>query len=196
MGWTGCSPRGDSLQRLYRSTLRSSPWIPPHRAWPASARGRGKLIEHRERRTRRKPNAMPDTAWITAACTTLPALPHDQPGSIASASTWPSRYPCQLSENIRRPPAARDDGAAYPAKTPRAERQDRGCNAVPSAVLLFDEQHWSSLPKTIRPQPGRICENGLPQDYGKARSESLCSCAEQLVRSGSMIRNRHSFQCA
>ena len=26
MGWTGCFPRGDSLQRLPRSTRRSSPW--------------------------------------------------------------------------------------------------------------------------------------------------------------------------
>ena len=29
MGWTGCFPRGDSLQRLPRSIRRSSPWIPP-----------------------------------------------------------------------------------------------------------------------------------------------------------------------
>jgi diguanylate cyclase (GGDEF)-like protein/PAS domain S-box-containing protein len=37
MGWTGCSPRGDSLQRLPRSIRRSSPWTPPHSPWPRSA---------------------------------------------------------------------------------------------------------------------------------------------------------------
>jgi hypothetical protein len=89
----------------------------------------------REQHTLRKANAMPDTARITAACTTLPALPHDQPGSTASASTWPSRHPRQLSENIPSLPAALDDGAAYLAKTSRAERQDHGCIAIPWAML-------------------------------------------------------------
>ena len=38
MGWTGCFPRGDSLQRLPRSNRRSSPWTqPPRSRWPRTA---------------------------------------------------------------------------------------------------------------------------------------------------------------